>query len=79
MDHMSFLKKISGRDNNEGQSTKGVDLPWITPEDNPWGIKLLDLRPLTDVMISTSKDPGMARNAVSYGNEDGTAFWGQRH
>ena len=74
---MSFLKKILGKDNNEGQSSKGIDLPWISPADNPWGIKLLDLRPLTGVMISTSKDPGMARNAVSYGNEDGTAFWGQ--
>jgi hypothetical protein len=27
-------------------------------------------------MLSTSKDPQMATNAISYGGEDGTLFWG---
>ena len=52
-------------------------LPWIAPEDNPWQIKLLDLRPVADTMLSTSKDPQMAQNAVSYGSEDGIVFLGQ--
>ncbi len=43
-----------------------------TPADNSWNIELLDLRPITLSMVSTSKDPQMAANAVSYGGEDGT-------
>lgn len=53
-------------------------LPLIAPEDNPWNIELLDLRPITLNRISTSKDPQMAANAVSYGGEDGTVFWHQQ-
>jgi hypothetical protein len=53
-------------------------LPLIAPADNAWGIELIDLRPITLTMISTSKDPQMATNAVSYGSEDGTVFWGQQ-
>ena len=53
-------------------------LPLIAPEDNPWNIELLDLRPVTLNRISTSKDPQMAANAVSYGGEDGTVFWNQQ-
>ncbi len=29
-------------------------------------------------MLSTSQDPQMATNAISYGAEDGTFFWGQK-
>lgn len=53
------------------------ELPWIVAKDSPWGIDLLDLRPISQTMLSTSKDPRMAENAVSYSNEDGSSFWGQ--
>ncbi|MCS3795399.1 ankyrin repeat domain-containing protein [Niastella sp. OAS944] len=53
-------------------------LPLIAPENSPWNIPLLDLRPITLSMLSSSKDPQMATNAVSYGGEDGTVFWGQQ-
>ncbi|PSL29061.1 ankyrin repeat domain-containing protein [Chitinophaga ginsengisoli] len=52
-------------------------LPWIAPENNPWRLHLLDLRPVADRMLSTSKDERMAQNAVSYGSEDGLVFLGQ--
>lgn len=52
------------------------NLPWIESSENPWGLRLLDLRPISQAMISTSKDPQMAKNAVSYIGEDGTPFWG---
>ncbi len=55
---------------------KKVELTWIEPSDNPWNVKLLDLRPITLGVLSTSSDPKMAENAVSYGNEDGKIFWG---
>lgn len=60
------------------QETTEEGLPLIAPEDNPWNIELLDLRPVTLNRISTSKDPQMAANAVSYGGEDGTVFWNQQ-
>lgn len=50
-------------------------LKWIEGADNPWGIRVLDLSPVTLNMISTSQDPKMAKNAVSYNSEDGVVFW----
>lgn len=50
-------------------------LKWIEVAENPWGIRVLDLSPVTLNMISTSQDPRMAKNAISYNAEDGVAFW----
>src|SRR5689334_9933942 len=54
-----------------------LELPWIEAADNQWKTRLLDIRPVTQNMRSTSSDQQMAANAVSYGREDGTSFWGQ--
>ena len=76
---MSFFKKLFGTGNKQDTKSSGGDnLPWIEPSENPWGIKLLDLRPITQSMLSTSTDPQMATNAISYGGEDGRQFWGLR-
>lgn len=53
------------------------EVRWIEAADNPWGVRVLDVRPVTLTMISTSADPQCAANAVSYGGEDGTVFVGQ--
>lgn len=53
------------------------ELRWIEAADNPWGVRVLDVRPVTLTMLSTSADPQCATNAVSYGGDDGTAFAGQ--
>lgn len=50
---------------------------WIEAADNPWGVRLLDVRPITQTMISTSSNPQCASNAVSFGQEDGVCFVGQ--
>jgi hypothetical protein len=50
-------------------------LKWIEATDNQWGIRVLDMTPITQHMTSKSKDPQMARNALSYSGEDGVAFW----
>jgi hypothetical protein len=50
-------------------------LPWIEPDQNPWRLPLLDLRPITQTMIASSKDPVFAENALSYAAEDGIVFW----
>lgn len=53
------------------------EIRWIEAEDNPWGVPILDVRPITLHMLSTSRDPQCATNAVSFGQDDGTGFIGQ--
>jgi hypothetical protein len=52
------------------------ELQWFAPEQNPWRVRLLDVRPVTQAMISTSSDPQCAANALSYGRDDGRSFIG---
>ena len=57
----------------------GANLPalsWIEPADNPWGVRLLDVRPITQGMLSTSTNRECAENAISFSNDDGTSFIG---
>ncbi len=54
------------------------EVPWLGADQNPWGVPVLDVRPVTLGMLSTSRDPQCAANAVSFGNEDGTCFRGAR-
>ncbi|MFK7002083.1 ankyrin repeat domain-containing protein [Flavobacterium oreochromis] len=74
---MSFLSKLFGKDKNKETSSDEIPFHWIEASENPWGIRVLDLRPFTQTMISTSQNPQMATNAISYGGEDGTLFWKQ--
>ena len=73
---MSFFSRLFGKDKKEDK-TPEYQFQWIEPADNPWGVRVLDLRPFTQTMLSTSENPQMATNAVSYGGEDGIVFWGQ--
>ena len=76
---MAFWNKLFGKeekensDKTEKQESK-YQLPWIDADENPWKVQLLDLRPITQRMLSTSENPKMAENAVSYGQEDGLVF-----
>jgi Ankyrin repeats (3 copies)/Ankyrin repeat len=54
-----------------------ANLPWIEAGDNPWGVRVLDVRPVTLTMLSTSTDPQCATNAISYGQDDGSGFIGE--
>ena len=49
---------------------------WIEAADNPWSVRVLDVRPVTLTTLSTSADPQCASNAVSFGQDDGTSFIG---
>lgn len=60
------------------EPTTERELVWITAEENPWKHQLLDLRPFSQTTVSTSGDPKMAENAISYGGENGTSFFGQK-
>jgi hypothetical protein len=57
--------------------TDELEIPWIPAADNPWGVAVLDVRPVTLGMLSSSTDPQMASNAISYGGEDGSSFAGE--
>jgi hypothetical protein len=73
---MTFFKKFLGKKDEPEANT--LTLNWIEASENPWGIKLLDLRPVTQGMLSTSQDPQMAANAVSYSSDDGISFINQK-
>ncbi|HEX7287677.1 MAG TPA: hypothetical protein VF532_15925 [Candidatus Angelobacter sp.] len=53
------------------------EVRWLAPSENPWNIRLLDVRAVTQHLISTSQDPQCAANAISYGRDDGSAFLAQ--
>lgn len=53
------------------------EVPFVSASDNPWGVDLLDVRPVTTTMVSTSAEPSCMENVSSLANEDGTAFIGQ--
>lgn len=50
------------------------EIPWIEAADTPWGVRVLDIRAVTQAMIATSADPQCAANALSFDHEDGSAF-----
>jgi len=55
---------------------QAIEIPWIEAADTPWGVRVLDVRGVTQNMISTSADPDCAANAISYDRENGSAFAG---
>jgi hypothetical protein len=50
------------------------EIPWVEAADTPWGVPVLDVRAVTENLISTSTDPQCAANAISFGRDDGSAF-----
>ena len=68
-----FKGKVQGAQDG-GQQIP--DVPWIEAADNPWNVRLLDVRPVTQHMLSTSKNPLFATNAISFLQDDGTGFIG---
>ncbi len=73
--YMTLFKKFF---NKKAKSKKKYSINWIEATENPWNIKLVDLRPITQGMLSASEDPQIAENAVSYFSDDGTSFINQQ-
>jgi hypothetical protein len=61
-----------------GTAKQPLHIPSVKSTENPWGVPLLDVRPLTLSMLSTSKDPQCAANAISFQGDDGTSFISQQ-
>ena len=70
-----FKRMFGGQGDDDGPETP--DISWLEAADNPWGVRVLDVRPITLTMLSTSSDPRCASNALSFGQDDGTSFIGQ--
>jgi ankyrin repeat protein len=72
------LDRIKHMISRKGENASQVpNLGWIEAADNPWGVRVLDVRPVTLTMLSTSADPRCASNAVSFGQDDGSGFIGE--
>lgn len=74
---MSILKKIFSFFNKEKISEQNIQpLPWIEASDNPWNVKLLDLRPYTKENVFYTSNAQHIQNYLSFGDENGKSFWG---
>lgn len=51
---------------------------WLKGTENPWNVRLLDVRGITLEMMSTTQDRTCAENAISFGGDDGTSFIGEQ-
>ena len=69
-----FNRWVGRQDEN---ASKVPEVSWIEAGNNPWGVRVLDVRPVTLTMPSTSEDPRYASNAMSFGQDDGRSFIGQ--
>src|SRR5947209_3193682 len=65
-----------GRRTEPAGQSDSPQVGWLSPGDNPWGVQVLDVRPVTLGMTSTSRDQQCALNAMSFGQDDGTGFVG---
>lgn len=68
------LKRFVQGNPKKEEGSKTPEIPWVPADKNPWHVPLLDVRPVTHQMLSTSRDPICAQNAISYGQDDGTGF-----
>jgi len=69
------IKRVLGR---RGENAPQFpELSWLEAADNPWGVPLLDVRPVTLGMLSTSSDPQCATNLMSLRQDDGRTFLGE--
>ena len=69
-----WLRSGPGKDAVRGAEPPAVR--WLGPDENPWGVPVLDVRPVTLGMISTTQHEQCAVNAMSFAQDDGTCFIG---
>lgn len=63
-----------GEEEPSSDEDAGVELHWIAPEDNPFGILLLDVRPLTQTYTSWTADPEILEKYGAQRENDGVTF-----
>ena len=81
---MAWIKRLFGPrapENPREEPAAHEELPPITSiaaDQTGWKVPILDVRPVTQGLLSTTTDPKMAANSVSFSNEDGLTFAGQK-
>ena len=50
-----------------GVAARAAEVRWLSAEESPFGVRTLDLRPVTGGMMSTTTDPANASRAISWG------------
>ena len=72
-----FKKMFGGkRTDSGGAGAARPKLRWIAADQNPFGVDIVDIAPVTQYVVATSTDPSCAANAISFGTDDGSAFAG---
>ncbi len=75
---MTILKRIWKALSRKVSDESGKsELAWVEVSDSPWGIRIIDIRPIALGVTSASKDPQCATNAVSFSQDDGLGFVGE--
>ncbi len=70
-----FFRKSKKQPNEKPAQTPQSNR--IDPLDNPWGIELLDVRPITQEALLFTKDPNVAANVGAFSPTDGPSFLDQ--
>src|SRR6476620_4209096 len=71
----SFKKIFGGKPTDStGSGAALPELRWIASDQNPFGVDIVDIAPVTQHITATSADPTCAVNAISFGADDGSAF-----
>jgi hypothetical protein len=71
----SRRKQTQDTDTKEPEAEE-PEFQWLEAANNPWGVPVLDVRPITLGTLSTSSNPECASNAISFGQDDGIGFLG---
>src|SRR6185436_7233564 len=50
-----------------GAAAMAAQVRWLSAAESPFGVRTLDLRPVTEGMISTTTDPANASRSMSWG------------
>ena len=74
-DDGTYLIQNSAYDPSVAQ--KGDSIKWLEAAGNSWGVRVLDVRPVTHTMLLLTGNQQMASNAVSWRADDGTSFIGE--
>jgi hypothetical protein len=72
------IKRLFGGRRGDATKDDAEQVRWLDASAaNPWGVPVLDVRPVTLTMLSFTQSRQLAENAMSYGREDGSSFVGQ--
>ena len=72
------LEKLNSNFQGKGDDAEQLqDIKWIEADKNRWGVRVLDVRPVTLTQLLGSTEYQHAKNAVSFLRDDGMGFIGE--